>query len=99
MGRLIFLAALVLLVLTVVFTVRAIRASRLARQINKDYEVLQVDRGNSTYIEVLLYPFHRKVEAVISLDDPDYSNRVIEEFGKAQAKVDDWNSTRRAISQ
>jgi hypothetical protein len=96
--KLLILIGIILVALTVIFTVRAIRARRERNAIEGDYGVWQLDTYDHTQIRIARPGQVGRVEAVIEKDDPDYSNRVIEEFAKADAKAGDWNTTKRALT-
>lgn len=103
MGRIIILLAIVLLVLAIILIARAIRASRASHDEEVGYQVLKFDRLGrydgelETVIMIKRANLKGRVEAVIPLSDPTYSDRVIEEHARAVAKADDWNTTNRAL--
>lgn len=96
--RLLLLAALVLMVLVALAVIRARRLSRIQKAMDRGYYAQRIDIGDNTIIRLMRFGFTPRNEAVIPHNDPDYSNRVIEEFAAAQVKADDWNSTNRALN-
>jgi cbb3-type cytochrome oxidase subunit 3 len=98
---LLVLVVLILVALAVIFTVRAIRAKRARNNAEIGYFAYQIDQTRNgedfTLIRIGRYNRKHRTEAAIPLDDPNYSNRVIEEFAKADTKARDWNSTKQAL--
>lgn len=103
MGRIIILLALILMALAIFMIVRAMRASRASHDDEIGYQVIKFDRLNAatgrseTVIMLKRANLKGQVQAVIGMDDRDYSERVVEEFARASVKADDWNSTNRAL--
>lgn len=99
MGRLIFLAALVLLVLAVYFAARASRARRISQEINRGWYPVAIDLFDQTLVRIDHYDRRPYVIAQLNRRDPDYDNQKIEAWGQAVVKAEDWNSTDKALTQ
>lgn len=100
--KLLILVIFVLIALAVIFAARAWVVRRKERELAQGYEVQRFDRTNEqgdleTVVRIKRGNYRGRTEAVIPLDDPNHSEKVIEAVGAAQAKVDDWNSTDRAL--
>jgi hypothetical protein len=98
MGRLFFLLFLILLALVAFLVVRAKWRKGQEREVARGYYVQQYDIDGGTVIRIARHGLKGRVEAVIPLDDPLYSTKLFEEYAKAAAKAEDWNSTQRALT-
>jgi hypothetical protein len=96
--RLLPLVALVLLVLIIVMVIRARRISRLRKAEEQGWFAQKIDIGEETVIKLAHIGKPGRLEAKIPFNDPNYSDRVIEEFARVEVKAADWNSTNKALN-